>query len=64
MNSNMVAIAGRMSAFSGKRFKYEWMEKKSKENIVPKSIDFNAKTQDLGIKNPVSVPVPGKYALI
>ena len=53
-----------MSAFSGKRFKYEWMEKKSKENIVPKSIDFNAKTQDLGIKNPVSVPVPGKYALI
>ena len=32
VNSNMVAIAGRMSAFSGKRFKYDWMVKKSEEN--------------------------------
>lgn len=63
INSNMVAIAGRMGAFSGKRFKYDWMVKKSKENIVPANVDLMAKTQDLSLKNPVSVPVPGKYPL-
>lgn len=64
INSNMVAIAGRMSAFSGKRFKYDWMVKKSDENIVPKNVDLMGKTQDLSLKNPVSVPVPGKYKLV
>ncbi len=64
INSNMVAIAGRMSAFSGKRFKYEWMVKKSEENIVPQNVDLMGKTQDLSLKNPVSVPVPGKYKLV
>ena len=64
MNSNMAAIAGRMSAFSGKRFKYEWMVKKSTEDIVPKNVDLMGKTQDLSLKNPVSVPVPGKYKLV
>lgn len=64
INSNMVAIAGRMSAFSGKRFKYDWMVKKSEENIVPQNVDFMGKTQDLSLKNPVSVPVPGKYKLV
>ena len=64
MNSNMAAIAGRMSAFSGKRLKYEWMVKKSTEDIVPKNVDLMGKTQDLSLKNPVSVPVPGKYKLV
>lgn len=64
VNSNMVAIAGRMSAFSGKRFKYDWMVKKSEENIVPQNVDLMGKTQDLSLKNPVSVPVPGKYKLV
>lgn len=64
INSNMVAIAGRMSAFSGKRFKYDWMVKKSEENIVPQNVDLMGKTQDLSLKNPVSVPVPGKYKLV
>ena len=53
-----------MSAFSGKRFKYEWMVKKSTEDIVPKNVDLMGKTQDLSLKNPVSVPVPGKYKLV
>ena len=64
VNSNMVAIAGRMSAFSGKRFKYDWMVKKSEENSVPQNVDLMGKTQDLSLKNPVSVPVPGKYKLV
>ena len=45
-----------MSAFSGKKFKYEWVLKKSQENLVPKTLGF--------VKNPVAgVPVPGKYRL-
>lgn len=56
VNSTLLAIAGRMSAFSGKKFKYEWMLKKSQENLVPKTLGF--------VKNPVAgVPVPGKYRL-
>ena len=64
INSNMVAIAGRMAAYTGKRLKYEWVVKKSKENLVPANVDLMGKTQDLSLKNPVSVPVPGKYALV
>ena len=57
VNSTLLAIAGRMSAFSGKKFKFEWMMRKSKEDLVPKQIAF--------VKNPVAgVPVPGKYKLV
>ena len=57
VNSTLWAIAGRMSAFSGKKFKFEWMMRKSKEDLVPKQIAF--------VKNPVAgVPVPGKYKLV
>lgn len=56
VNSNMVAIAGRMSAFSGKRFKYDWMVKKSEENIVPQNVDLMGKTQDLSLKIPCRFP--------
>ena len=38
--------------------------KKSTEDIVPKNVDLMGKTQDLSLKNPVSVPVPGKYKLV
>ena len=63
VNSTLVAVAGRMSAYSGKKFKYEWMLKKSGESLVPKNVDLCASAQDLRVKNPVSVPVPGKYRL-
>lgn len=55
LGSNLIAIAGRMSAFSGKKFKYGWMEAKSKESLAPKEWKFE--------KRQVSVPVPGKYEL-
>lgn len=64
IHSNMVAIAGRMSAYTGKRLKYEWVATRSKENLVPACVDLNGKSQDLSLKNPVSVPVPGKYELV
>ncbi len=57
VNSTLLAIAGRMSAFSGKKFKFEWMMRRSKENLVPEKMGF--------YKNPVAgVPVPGKYKLV
>ena len=64
INSTLVAVAGRMSAYSGKKFKYEWLLKKSKESLVPKDVDLYGGEQDLCVKNPVSVPVPGKYRLV
>ena len=46
-----------MSAFSGKKFKFEWMLRKSQENLVPEKMGF--------YKRPVAgVPVPGKYRLV
>ena len=55
--SNTFGIAGRMSAFSGKRFKYDWVMSKSKESLMPK--DLKAP------KTPITgVPVPGKYKLV
>ena len=64
VNSTLVAVAGRMSAYSGKKFKYEWFLKKSGESLVPKNVDLYGREQDLRVKNPVSVPVPGKYRLV
>ena len=56
LGSNLIAIAGRMSAFSGKKFKYGWMLAKSQESLAPKEWKFE--------KRKVSVPVPGKYELV
>lgn len=57
INSNLLAVAGRMSAFSGQKFKYGWMLKRSKESLEPKEYKFG--------KYPLtSVPVPGKYKLV
>lgn len=64
VNSTLVAVAGRMSAYSGKKFKYEWLLKKSRESLVPKNVDLCGREQNLRVKNPVSVPVPGKYRLV
>jgi len=56
--SNTVGIAGRESAFSGKRFKYDWIMAKSKQNLLPKDLKSLSKLPM------AAVPVPGKYALI
>ncbi|MBE6412443.1 MAG: gfo/Idh/MocA family oxidoreductase [Opitutales bacterium] len=58
VNSTLLAIAGRMSAFSGKKFKFDWVLAKSKENLCPEKIEFAKKMQWNG------VPVPGKFQLI
>ncbi len=58
VNSTLLAIAGRMSAFSGKKFKFDWVLAKSKENFCPETIDLKRKMPVGGI------PVPGKYPLI
>ena len=57
VNSTLVAIAGRMSTFTGKKFKYDWVLARSKEDLMPKNLDFAA-------KNPTHVPVPGKEQLV
>ncbi len=57
INSCLVAIAGRMSAFSGQKFKYGWVLAKSKEDLAPKKWGFGKKAIE-------GVPVPGKTKLI
>lgn len=54
LNTNTVAIAGRESAFSGQKFKYEAFINKCNQDLMPKNLDLKA-------LNPVKVPVPGKY---
>ena len=58
VNSTLLAIAGRLSAYSGKKFKYDWMLSRSAENLVPEKMAW-------GVKVPLKpVPVPGKYELV
>ena len=57
IGSTMLAITGRMSAFSGQKFKYGWALAKSKESLAPKEWKFG--------KYPLTgVPVPGKFKLV
>ena len=57
-NSNMLALAGRESAYSGKQFKFDWVIAKSQQSLVPE-------TWDLEAKKPVGrVPVAGVYELV
>ncbi|MBP3357521.1 MAG: hypothetical protein J6K91_01300, partial [Opitutales bacterium] len=57
IGSTMLAIAGRMSAYSGQKFKYGWVLAKSKESLAPKEWKFG--------KYPLTgVPVPGKFKLV
>ena len=58
VNSTLLAIAGRLSAYSGKKVKFDWVLAKSKESLCPEKIDFYKKMPMNG------VPVPGKYELI
>jgi len=55
--STMMAVAARMSAFSAKKLKYEWILKRSAENLAPETMSLDA-------KNPVQpLPQPGVYQL-
>ncbi len=58
IKSTTMGIAGRMSAYSGKQFKYDWVMARSKENILP------ADLTKFGTNPLNGVPVPGKYQLI
>jgi len=57
VNSTLLAIAGRMSAYSGKKFKFDWVLAKSKESLEPEVCAFVK-------KDIASVPVPGKTPLV
>ncbi len=56
-DSTMYAIAGRMSAFSGKKFKFDWALSKSAENLCPEKFEF-------GKKAITPIPVPGITPLV
>lgn len=56
-NVTMMAIAGRISAYSGMKFKYGWARNASKENFFPKDLKFG--------KKPIEpLAVPGEYKLV
>ncbi len=55
--SCMIAIAGRISAYTGKKLKYGWVKARSRENFLPAQLAFG--TKPIG-----SVPVPGKHKLM
>ncbi len=57
-DSCYIAIAGREAAYSGKRFKCEFILKKSKQNLMPEKFE-------LGMKLPIApVPCPSTYKLV
>jgi len=57
INSTLLGIAGRMSTYSGQKFKFGWVLAKSEENLMPKELKF-------GKHAVAEVPVPGKNKLI
>ena len=57
-DSCYIAIAGREACYSGKRFKCEFILKKSKQNLMPEKFE-------LGMKLPIApVPSPTTYKLV
>lgn len=55
--STLTAIAGRMSAYTGRAFQWNWIRNSSKLELVPKHLEFG--------DHPVPpVPVPGQTPLI
>ncbi len=57
-DSCYIAIAGREAAYSGKRFKCEFILKKSRQNLMPENFA-------LGTKLPIApVPCPSTYKLV
>jgi len=57
LQSNLVAIAGRMGAYTGQKFKFGWVLAKSKEELAPAEFKFEKKAI-------APVPVPGKNKLV
>ena len=54
--STLMAIAGREACYSGQRFKYDFITKKSTQSLAPKEWKFG--------KNPIdNRPCPGEYKL-
>ena len=57
-DSCYIAIAGREACYSGKRFKCEFILKRSKQSLMPEKFE-------LGMKLPIApVPCPSKYKLV
>ncbi|OVE81094.1 hypothetical protein BVY04_04100 [bacterium M21] len=55
-NSCLTAIAGRASAYSGRKLKLDWIRQRSQEDLLPKTLVFG--------ENPTqALPVPGKFQL-
>lgn len=57
-NSTMLAIAGRISAYTGKEIRYGWAKNASKLDIVPDELTLESDPP------PVEVAVPGKTPLV
>ena len=57
-DSCYIAIAGRESAYAGKRLKCRWVLEKSQLDYMPKNLDFNGK---LALE---PVPNPTDYKLV
>lgn len=56
-DSAMLGVAGRLSAYSGKKFKYNWAKLRSRESLMPKNLKFG--------KLPIApLAVAGEYKLI
>jgi myo-inositol 2-dehydrogenase / D-chiro-inositol 1-dehydrogenase len=56
--STLTAIMGRMSAYSGKQVTWDFVTKKSTEDLFPKNL-----TWDSSLPEP-PLPIPGKYPLV
>ncbi|MGB2796716.1 MAG: Gfo/Idh/MocA family oxidoreductase [Phycisphaerae bacterium] len=56
--STLVAIMGRMSAYTGREMNYSWVLKESKLDLAPPVLDLGASLP------PVEVAIPGKTELI
>jgi predicted dehydrogenase len=56
-HSTLTAIIGRMSAYSGKRVKFDWALNQSKLDLVPHNLTKDSPAP------PVVVPQPGEYQL-
>jgi hypothetical protein len=57
-HSTLTAIIGRMSAYSGKRVKFDWALNQSKLSLMPENLTKDSPAP------PVVVPQPGEYQLI
>lgn len=56
-HTTLLAIAGRMSAYTSKELKYSWAKKSSKLDLSPEKLDFGAAPA-------VEIPVPGQTPLV